>query len=117
MTADPALKDRLTSAADLVPVDVGAHLGHLYGDRRARVVRQRIGVFAITAVVALLAAAVVWRLLPLGTANVPVVISITSRRITQVAPEPTGTRARILRSTVARLALISGIEAEIARRG
>ena len=72
MTADPALKDRLTSAADLVPVDVGAHLGHLYGDRRARVVRQRIGVFAITAVVALLAAAVVWRLLPLGTANVPV---------------------------------------------
>ena len=72
MTADPALKDRLTRAADLVPVDVGAHLGHLYGDRRARVVRQRIGVFALTAVVALLAAVIIWRLLPLGTANVPV---------------------------------------------
>ncbi len=82
MTADPALKERLTRAADLVPVDVGAHLGHLYGDRRARVVRQRIGVFAVTAVVALLAAAVVWRLLPLGTANVPAAPS-----------EPSGTLA------------------------
>jgi Tol biopolymer transport system component len=72
VTADPALKERLTRAADLVPVDVAAHLSHLYGDRQARVVRQRIGVFAVAAVVALLAAAVVWRLLPLGTANVPV---------------------------------------------
>jgi Tol biopolymer transport system component len=72
VTADPALKERLTRAAALVPVDVGAHLGHLYGDRRARVARQRIGVFAVIAVVALLAAVVVWRLLPLGTANVPV---------------------------------------------
>jgi Tol biopolymer transport system component len=82
VTADPALKERLTRAADLVPVDVGAHLGHLYGDRQARVVRQRIGVFAVTAVVALLAAVVVWRLLPLGTANVPAAPS-----------EPSGTLA------------------------
>jgi Tol biopolymer transport system component len=82
VTADPALKDRLTRAADLVPVDVGSHLGHLYGDRRTRVVRQRIGVFAVAAVVALLAAVVVWRLLPLGTANVPAAPS-----------EPSGTLA------------------------
>ncbi|TMK90027.1 MAG: hypothetical protein E6G43_07790 [Actinobacteria bacterium] len=88
MTADPALKERLTRTADLVPVDVDAHLGHLHGDRRARVVRQRIGVFAVTAVVALLAAAVIWRLLPLGTANVP------------AAPtEPSGTLALMTGST------------------
>ena len=71
MTADPALKERLTRAADRVPVDVGAQLGHLYGDRRTRVVRQRIGVFAIAAMVALLAVVVVWRLLPLGSASRP----------------------------------------------
>jgi len=72
VTADPALRDRLTRAADLVPIDVGSHLARLHDDRHARVVRQRSGVFAVAAAVALLAAAVVWRLLPLGTTNVPV---------------------------------------------
>jgi len=89
VTADPAIKDRLTRAADLVPVDVGSHLGHLYSDRRTRVVRQRIGVFVVAAVVALLAVVVIWRLLPLGTANVP------------AAPaEPSGTLA-VMRGTLA----------------
>jgi Tol biopolymer transport system component len=55
VTADPAIKDRLTRAADLVPVDAESHLGRLHVDRRTRVVRQRIGVFAVAAAVALLA--------------------------------------------------------------
>jgi Tol biopolymer transport system component len=71
VTADPAIRDRLTRAADLVPVDVGSRLGLLYDDRHARVVRQRVGVFAVAALVALLAVVVVWRLLPLGSANLP----------------------------------------------
>jgi len=71
VTADPAIKDRLTRAADPLPLDVESQLHHLHGNRRVRLVRQRVGVFAVAAVVGLLAAAVVWRLLPLGTANVP----------------------------------------------
>ena len=71
MTADPAIKDRLTRATDPLPVDVESQLRHLHDNRRARLVRQRVGVFAVAAMVALLAVAVVWRLLPLGTANLP----------------------------------------------
>ena len=82
MTADPALRDRLTRAADLVPIDVGSHLARLHDDRHARVVRQRSGVFAVAAAVALLAVVVIWRLLPLGTASVPAAPS-----------EPSGTLA------------------------
>ena len=82
MTADPALSERFSRAVDPLPIDVDERLQQLHADRRSRVVRQRVGVFALAACVALILGAIVWRLLPLGSARVPAAPS-----------EPSGTLA------------------------
>jgi Tol biopolymer transport system component len=71
MTPDRSIKDRLARAADPLPIDVDERLQLLHGDRRSRIVRQRMGVFAVVAGIALLLVLVVWRLLPLGSVSVP----------------------------------------------
>jgi Tol biopolymer transport system component len=66
-SADPELKERLSRAVDLAPMEVERHLDDLHSANVRRSASRRIGTIAFALGLAVLALMAVWRLLPLGT--------------------------------------------------
>jgi Tol biopolymer transport system component len=84
MNHDPAIRERLTHAADPLPVDVEARLADLRTRSKAHAARRRVGAYVVAGAIAVVAITAAWIVVPHGRVTQPV---------SEVGDVPTGTIA------------------------